>query len=150
MLSASIAWAQDFPLGEFDAAWFDEPNENGHDLHSYLMDHFDGITQKIQNYHPYPNDSKPCKYGLSVPGGIYLDVNNCEEEGGGQSTLFLPGTTSEEELKAWIEAWHEKEDSGENRWDGNNYEPIEGGAGCYYSIEKDQYGRYKVEIYCGC
>ncbi|NVK03540.1 MAG: hypothetical protein HWD92_01905 [Flavobacteriia bacterium] len=155
LISASATcFAQSFVLGDVNTDWFEtEEGANG-ELYDYLNANANPVSgRKVIAFYDFDLREHPCHYGRSYEGGVYYEMNSCEEEGGDNEKLFLPADTDIDKLKAWIETFavlREEYYTSENfSWQNGTYAP-HGEAGCYYTISEDQYGRKVVEIYCGC
>lgn len=155
LILSTIASAQ-FVLGEINEDWFESPYQSG-GLFAYLDSTLEGHGGlKVLQRREYTVDrgESPCIIGKSYAGGIYVkEDQGCVEESGSNTWVYLPSETDIDELKAWVEAWNKLyvgEEHGTYSWRGDNFGPPDGEAGCYYSIQKDQYGRIVLELYCGC
>ncbi len=120
------------------------------DLYLYLCHALDSVSEK--RFYLTPESPGGLMWGQEFEQGIFYCYE--ELESGGGTALW---TRCKDEV-AFFDAidpvlnYQPFESNEEYGWDEQRREfgPIEGGAGCYYSITTDSLGYFHLTSYCGC
>jgi len=123
------------------------------DIYWYLITNLDSIdSKKILGI----NKDTETLWGQHFTNDVYI-IQDSRLETGSETHLY----THCKDKQAFFNTinsiilWQELDSTYHNpnmSWnkDSTFYEPIDGGAGCYYEIKKDSVENYMLEWYCGC
>ena len=120
------------------------------EIYLYLEMALDTVSSK-QFYHS-PYSSISLVWGQEFENGIYFVYQ--ELESGGSVELWSHCRDKDAFFRAIDLLVNEEEEVGEEPYEWNKlqteYGPVEGGAGCYYSLDMDSLGYWHLSTYCGC